>query len=197
MKIKIYLVIMLLMLTGCYNSVERLSQDANLYFNKEEAESQLISLKEEMIQNNNKTAKYFKISESSLESAKAVEKEILDFLEDPQALVCNIDTFDKLTLFDYNILVYKTQLLVDIENTINNQLEKSISLPKDEINKKVSEEIIATLKVKYYVSEGSLEQIFSYDLKDGTHRVFYLGWANNCYETNVYSYKEKLNGKNI
>lgn len=94
-------------------------------------------------------------------------------------------------------MVYKTHLLVDIENAVNEEFSKSVGLSIEEIKKKVTEEIFSTLKVSCFMDANKLEQIVSYKLKDGSCKVLSLDWIYDCINTNVYNYKEIVNEENI
>ena len=194
MKKSIYIILIsLFMLTGCNKTIESFSQNTSIYNNKEQADAQLFELKEEMIKNNEKTDRYFKMVNEDLKLAKSMEQDFLVFLKDTNALTFNIESIRKSSLFYYNILVYKTQLLYDIENAVNEEMNKSTALSKEEIEKEVTEDILSTLKIDYFMGEDKLEQSVSYKLRDGFYKVFSIEWINSCDNTNVFNYKEIVN----
>jgi hypothetical protein len=175
--------ILLIVLSGCSkSSLESFKGNAEFYFNKAQYDAQLSELKEDMINNNYESTSYFRIANASINSAKSAEEEILRFLKDTKSLKCDIG-LDEASLFYYNILVYKTHLLADIEDAVSKEYE-----PDD---------ILSSLKVDYFMNSDILDQTFSYKLRDGSYRVFSLKWNNACIDTNVYTIKELSNEENI
>lgn len=88
-------------------------------------------------------------------------------------------------------------MLVDIDNSIKEELNKNAELNKEEVKQKITKEILSSLKVDYFMGPTLLEQSFSYKLKDGTYRVFVLEWNISLYKTYVYNYLEVLNEDKI
>ncbi|MGD9568084.1 MAG: hypothetical protein AB7V48_07120 [Sedimentibacter sp.] len=188
LKKLVILTLLLFTLTGCVNRDE-----ISLYLNKEQTESEIEKLEKEKNQNNGEVNRVFKSYNTNKNAAIRFEEDILPYLKDLNLIKFDIGrrSIKSESFLQYNLIVFKTQLLVDIENAVNEellQLQSYSNIAAKEAEERAVEQIFNSIEIDYFLDSdtGHVEQMIMYKNKDGSNRIISLTWRyGSCSKTNI------------